>query len=487
MPNEVELKFDIDPEGAARVREAGALAAVPLEAREHDTLYFDTPDGALRGAGYSLRVRKSGERCVQTIKRKNGGSVGLFVRKEWESEVADFDIDRGALKATALKRLLAKRDTKALSPIVRTRFCRTRWIIERGATRIEVALDEGRVSSGDREAPICELEMELIEGKPGTLFRLAEEIGLGVPLRLGVLSKGDRGHALATGHLGLPAKAEKLKLSPRLDLGESFRAVANACLRHFRLNEIALLAGHDGEALHQARVALRRLRTALSLFRPVVEGKAYQSLRRELRWFAGQFGEARNLDVLVSARGDAASRDLLVRRDAAHAHVRAVLRSDRVRALMLRLVVWIEGGSWRYRPRAKGPVLPFAEAKLDRLWGKVERRGLRLAALDAEERHRLRIDVKKLRYSAEFLAGIHSAKPLFRRRDGFLNALRAIQDRLGELNDRRLDPATGAPMGDPQRDGLDEKLLKAAEQAFARASAAARYWRIGATARGDNP
>ncbi|WP_114954507.1 CHAD domain-containing protein [Sphingosinicella terrae] len=470
MPHEVELKFDLDADGPALVGAAGALATTPTDVREHETVYFDTPDRRLHKAGYSLRVRRSGERCIQTIKRRNGGSVGLFVRDEWESEVSGFDIARADLAAGALKDVLSRAETASLVPLVTTRFRRTRWLIERGSGRIEVALDEGEVGCAADRAPIRELELELLEGKPGTLFRLAEEIGTAVPLRLGVLSKGERGYALADGRLGIAAKSEPVRLADGMELGEAFRLVASSCLRHFRLNEIALMGGGDGEAVHQARVAMRRLRTALSLFRPMLVGNDFQHLRRELRWATRQLGEARDLDVLVGRQGASTAQELLDARDEAHDQLRAVLRGARARALMLRLALWIEGGAWRYRKRSGGALAPFATAQLDRLWNKVQRRGARLAEIGDEARHRLRIDVKKLRYSAEFLSGLHGSKPAGRRRDSFLAALRDLQESLGDLNDLRVFGAV-----ETEAEATAAALTDSAK-AFDRAARSAGYW-----------
>ena len=475
MPSEVELKFDLDPDGPALIGTAGALATEPVDVRDHETVYFDTPDRTLYKAGYSLRVRRSGERCIQTIKRKNGGSVGLFVRDEWEREVPGFDIVRAELKTTALKRILAGGGADALVPLIRTRFQRTRWLVERGHGRIEVALDEGEVACAQRRAPIRELELELLEGKPGTLFRLAKEIAAAVPLRLGVLSKGERGYALADGLLGGAAKAEPIRVKPGMELGPAFRLIASSCLRHFRLNELALMAGADGEAIHQARVALRRLRSAMTLFRPALAGNDFRHLGRELRWLTRQLGEARNLDVMAAREGEAATAALLAARDAAHDHVRSTLRAPRARTLLLQLALWIEGGAWRFRKRASAPLPPFAGEQLDRLWAKVQRRGSRLAEIDEDARHQLRIDVKKLRYSAEFLSGLHARKPVSRQRDAFLAAIRALQERLGELNDRRL----GAPeRGDGRAsEAAEAREIRASAKAFERAVGAAGYWR----------
>jgi triphosphatase len=479
VSDEVELKFDVEPAAVARIRATPVLAAAAARVEASQSLYFDTPDGALRKAGVSLRVRRSGGRIVQTAKRKKGSAAGLFVRQEWEAELARFALDLDAFALGPVRRLLGKVERDALKPVVRTRFTRSSWQIDHEGSRIEVVLDEGVVTAGRRQAALIELELELKRGKPAALFDLAEQIGRAAPLRLGTMSKSERGYALREGRLGGAAKAEPVALDPAAGEAAAFRAVVHACLRHFRRNEIALLAAPDPEALHQARVALRRLRSALSLFRPTVRGKDYQHLREELRWFAGQFGEARNLDVLLAGHSlpDHATlrRALAAERDKAYARVMAALAGARGRALMLRLALWLELGRWRLKPRAGRPVHDLARSQLDRQWRKVRRRGAGLAALDADAEHQLRIDIKKLRYAAEFLAPLY---PDGRGRR-FIAALRSLQEQLGVANDARVARAATARLAP----GLEASLprppaaaARAAGSAFRRASSAAGYW-----------
>ena len=489
MAHEVELKFDVEPGAAAVVRAAPALAAATAATRPLETIYFDTRDGRLRQAGFSLRVRRSGERHVQTVKRRQGKAAGLFVRQEWESEVAGLELDPNALRKTALKKLLETIPAEALVPLIRCRFRRTSWLIEHKNSRIEVVLDEGRIESGRARAPLLELELELLAGKPRRLFELAEELGKAAPLRLGVLSKAERGYALAARQLGRCARAEPVPLAPPCAEGDAFRIVAYACLRHYRLNEIALLAGRDAEALHQARIALRRFRSALSLFRTTVRGREYQKLRDEIGWLAGQFGEARDLDVMIAAEPGSSPDDLLhgrlsKARARAYDKVEAALNSERARALMLRLALWIELGPWRFRERSQRDMGSLAADQLERQWRKVRRHGARIADAKGQERHRLRLDIKRLRYSAEFLAGLHGKRPQAIRRDRFIAALKDLQDRLGELNDaeaaektkQKIAPGLRGSADRIHRRAMAAETVAAAHEALDRAAATAGYW-----------
>ena len=474
MSHEVELKFDLAPGDVERLRACPSLAAEPPRTTRYETRYFDTRDGALRGAGLSLRIRRADGRFVQTVKRKRGSAAGLFVRQEWDRPVAGFGLDRGALKSTPLKRLLGGLKPKTLVSQVRTRFSRSSWVVERRGSRIEVVLDEGVVASGKAEARLCEIELELVEGKPRALFALAEEIGAAVPLRLGVLSKQERGFALGEERLGRAAKAEPIALAVPLTEAGAFSAVAHACLRHYRLNEIVLLGGPDADALHQARIALRRLRSALSLFRPTVRGKDLHMLRDELGWLAGQFGDARNLDVLLAGdpelAGDASLRKA---RDKAYERVAAALRAERTLRLLLRLAWWIESGPWRYRERAAGDASALAAHQLERQWRKIRREASHMARADADERHKLRLAVKKLRYSAEFFAGLYGKRAKAAARDRFIAALKDLQDRLGDLADAE---AAEAITKRPRRPGLADDGMAAAQDALHRATVTAGYW-----------
>lgn len=501
MALEVELKFDVEPGHEALLRAVPALAGACATAA-HESLYFDTKDGALRRAGFSLRVRRTGRRCVQTIKRKRGSVAGFFVRQEWEADVPGFALEPTLLKSSALKRLVESMPPDLLVPLIRSDFRRTAWQVRHRGSLIEVVFDEGRVKSGRAEAPISELELELKEGKPRALFELAEEIGRTVPLRLGALSKAERGYALAERALGRAAKAEPIALAPPLTEGEAFRAIAHACLRHYRLNEAVLLApspartgtgdtgaNRDADALHQARIALRRMRSALSLFRATVRGKDYPHIRDELGWLAGQFGDARNLDVLLAGQAGGHEDDLLMSRlikarAKAYDRVEAALKSERVRALMLRLALWIEIGPWRFRDRAAHDLAPLAAHQLDRQWRRIRRRSHKLGKLDPQTRHSLRLDVKKLRYTAEFLAGLSAKKPKSAQRDRFIAALRDLQERLGDLNDEEAAEAMTAKLAPGLRGSADRirrrafagEGIAAAEEALVRAAAAAGYW-----------
>jgi CHAD domain-containing protein len=227
-----------------------------------------------------------------------------------------------------------------------------------------------------------------------------------------------------------------------MSITEAFQVIAFACLRHFRSNEPRVAAARDVDALHQSRVALRRLRSAFSLFKPILARPAAERFREELRALSNTLGEARNLDVLLRRRSEALAPDarqrLVEERTRAYDRVIEELRSPQVRTMMLDLVEWValaafighgEGG----RSDAEAPLRPFADHVLRRFWKKLKRGGSDLPDLDDGARHELRISAKKLRYAAEFFAALYDKRA--ERRDEFVARLQELQEDLGELND----------------------------------------------------
>ncbi|HEX8193841.1 MAG TPA: CHAD domain-containing protein [Allosphingosinicella sp.] len=493
MAREIELKFEAAPGARNLILDTGVLDGAKARRTRQETIYFDTKSGSVRRRGFSLRIRRSGKKWVQTVKHRTDSPAGLFSRDEWEVEVRGPELDFDAVDKTPLGRFLTPSLRKKLRPFVRTSFERTTWRLSRGASRIDVTLDEGEVAAGGSEMPIVELELELGRGDRDALFELAEQVGRVVPLRLGVLSKAERGFGIADGRFDKAAKAEPVRLTGDMKVCDAFAAAAHSCLRHFRLNEPLVLARRDAPALHQARVAVRRLRSALSLFRPVISDWEYERMREDLRWLAGALGEARNLDVLLARlpsrkvrRGSAAKIERA--REAAYDKVLEVLDSARSRRLMLDLIRWFETGGWRARRRATKPLEGFAAEQLARRWTRVLKRSSDLAGEDAETLHRLRLDIKKLRYSAEFLSGVWADRAGQAKAKAFIDALADLQDRLGELNDaetardlvgglglgaRAQVALTGGTDGDAS---TSEATLAAAIDARRRLVEAAGYW-----------
>ncbi len=497
-PREVELKLECGgPDLTTLTGHPLLQEVVEVESDLLLSRYFDTPERALEKAGLTLRVRAEGGRYIQTVKA-GAGQIGLFDRAEWESVVAGDQPDPAAWAGTAAEPVLAD-SAQTLEPLFTTLIARRVHPVEFGGSRILVTLDEGRIESAAGDTGLCELELELERGEVADLFGLAQALAETAPLRLGILSKSARGFALLDGAKPSPSKAEPVSLSPEADAGAVFRSVARACLRHLRLNETAFLEGpRNPSALHQMRVALRRLRSALSLFAPLFEDDPKAAaLGDEIKRVTEPFGTARNLDVFLHDtlpvlaghnEGDAALKGIeekaLAAREQAYSAVQAILESPQWRGLLLDVAGWVEAGAWSGQDAARQDGRHFAAGILDGARRRLKKRGRGLRHLDAHTRHRARISAKKLRYGAEFFADLFPKPKAQKRQKAFGDALSDLQDHLGALND--IETARTLPLDVAEGEGptmpeMDEKrvadLLDKAANARADLLDVKPFWR----------
>ena len=445
---EIELKLEIDPDCADPASLLSLLAGEPAASETLVSHYFDTPGLDLLSAGFAVRIRHIGRRRVQTIKAEGTAAAGLFVRPEWEQPVKG-NRPRFEAGASPLPELFAPALLDAVTLQFSTRFTRARWNLERDGARIELALDEGRIVRDDHAEPLREIEIELKSGPTATLFALAHMIAEQMPVRIGVQSKSERGFALVRAP-ALAPRRQPVSLDPAARPADAFVTIAQSCIRHYRLNEALVLRAGDRAGVHQARVALRQLRTAFRLFAPILgddaEGKR---LRTALGALAADYGAVRNLDVLLVRFRGKPRRTL----DAARADALAVLldrlAASETRTLFLDLSAWLALGTWRQTQpeEARTDTRDFAAHALERARKRLKRRGKSLSRLPAKERHRARIEAKRLRYAAEFFQSLYRGRKARRRMETFRTALASLQDLLGELNDREMAPQVLARYG----------------------------------------
>ncbi len=459
VAREIELKLAVDPADLERLATSPVLVSRllgPARRRRLVSVYFDTPDGRLRTAGYALRVRRIGGRRVQTLKGPSRGLGATADRLEIELPVATDTPDLAAFPAEVLAAVPGLGPSSALVPIFTTRCERTElraaWPApDREEAVVVAALDRGAIEAGDRAEPIAELELELERGSRRALAELVAELRAVAPLAVEPRDKATRGFALALGIAPPPHKAPRLALPAAATVADAFRTIGLSAFGHALANLAPAADGRDPEGVHQLRVALRRLRSALSLFRPLLPSADRDRLNGELRHLLGELGPARDLDVLESellaplAEIEALAPELETLRGLLAEHrpelyerVRRAVGARRTAELFVDLLVWFElerfrGESATAEAQAAwdGPLQPFARERLERRWRKVKKLGRRFDALDARGRHELRIAVKKLRYAIDFLGSVWGRSESRR----YASQLAELQDRLGHLND----------------------------------------------------
>jgi CHAD domain-containing protein len=229
----------------------------------------------------------------------------------------------------------------------------------------------------------------------------------------------------------------------------AFQEICQTCLHDFHLNLPGLEKSDSVEAFHQGRIAIRRLRAAMALFKPMVCDIAYRRLRDELKWLAGLFGAVRDMDVLRANLLPPAPKDQVnpragefvgaceAKRLRAHQAVVEALDGERARTLQLDLAVWIENGRWQRQSSgiAEDPVPRYAGARLRKRCGKLVKQGAALANLASGARHQIRIEAKKLRYMAEFFGDVPGVAKDHKRLKELIKCCEKLQTALGAIRD----------------------------------------------------
>ena len=451
---EIELKLALPGADAAVV--AQRLSRSPLLGRRKPTrqtlrnVYYDTPDQRLRQQRVALRTREVGSsgatQWLQTLKMAGVSDSALSQRGEWESPVPDSSLSRKALKATPWATLDPDGTVfKALAPAFSTDFERTLWTVRRrNGSVIEVALDQGEVIAGDQRAPIFELELELKAGPPEALFELAQELAQSVALLPASQSKAQRGFALAQGTLDAPLKAQPVQLRPRLSVADASGPLLREMFNQFTGNLIALGHSDDPELAHQARVGWRRFKSSLRLCSLALPSDALFP-EDALQPLLDCLGALRDLDVarldtlppLADAFvvGDAGRADAwramtvslheatLLQRKA----VRYALQNPGVGACLLRITEWLSGLA--DHAASDQSLKPWARQRIQRLHRRLKRE--RQHATTPEQRHRIRLLAKRLRY------GVEAMQPLLPKQKAkqWLRQAVALQEQLGVTRD----------------------------------------------------
>lgn len=448
MSQEIELKLALPSSALAALRRHPLVMASPKTGRAEtlDNTYYDTPALTLKGRRIAIRTRRQGRKWLQTVKCAAVSTGGLSVRPEWEDPYGG-SFDFSTIDVPEVARLLRKHQADLVA-VFTTRFRReTRLYSPREGVRILMMLDTGEISIGDAgttKTPICELELELVDGSALDLLELACALGRDLPLTPSDISKAERGFRLFLDEPVTPARAEPKVLTADLGVLDAFRELAFSCLRQWQANAAAIADGHDGpEFIHQLRVALRRLRSLLRCFAPALPPDFRDDWNARLRDNADLVGEARDLDVLydellapvvadelADERTDV--RGLLAVADEARETARRRSLQQLHASAQGLLILEFTTALHRLQSGGEATNLPrFARAQLDRLRRRARRRFEASSDLVPTHLHALRIAMKHLRYGTEFFAPLLSRKKVAR----YLDRLAETQTLLGYLHD----------------------------------------------------
>jgi len=457
MAMEVELKLRLPSAQVRRLRNHPVLSETEPQKFRLSTTYYDTPEFDLRQRGVALRLRRKGRAAwLMTVKGDDSGAGGLAQRREWEAPTQPGQFDFSIVTDQGLREFLELRQSQ-LQPSFSTDFTRTAWTLERPGAVIELALDRGKINtlavhSGSAPASeaLCEVELELVKGESSdALFETALELSANLDFHPEILSKAERGYILTDGVLAEPVKAIASPVIKGMLPVEAFRSIALSCLVQLQRNEAGAIFGNNPEYVHQARVAILRLRSAFNLFSPVLAPAFVSNFSPRWRALAGGLGSAWDWDVFLSDTlvplevafpEDADLAVLRAKGEISRAEAQTSAGTVLTQKVYSQLLLAFSAALFRVgRPTIESTdqlsglnLRKFARRRLQKRAEMIEELVREHGKMNAERRHELRIAFKKLQYALEFFTPILPCKRL----TAYQAPLTAIQDLLGTLNDQ---------------------------------------------------
>ena len=456
ISREVEAKVEVrDAKHARRLLAAlGIAASLPgIDEPAHDT-YFDTESHALLSAGYGYRVRRLPRGGAEATLKSLGTAdpTGVTSREEMTAPIPHGRPTPGLLPEGALKGNLETIVGDApLGVLAKVTGRRRRYdLAPVPGLRVVVTHDRVRLAAGDRARTEQEIEIELVEGP-----EIAFSAWVGPALRR-ARARASRGskleRALRIGRVPVPTPGRIA--AARLGLGPATRPEApasEALARTLGVLATAMARAMDAarhgsvEGIHDLRTTSRRLRALLEAHEPEIAKGDRKRLKGALRSLRRAAGPARDVDVLREQLGAAevpeSERPGLADLQAAATIRRGVARKKLNAALLTPELQGLCDAVASVATKVRAiPSPPYAIAGASRLPAALEGAlaghaafGGQPAAAEPETLHAWRIAVKRARYAAEAFAPAFG-NPAAR----FAEALRALQDDLGHIQDARM-------------------------------------------------
>jgi len=451
LPVEIELKFLVPPEKRSALLEA--LRSDGIQSRRLRAVYYDTKDGELAGLGLTIRLRKEGHCWVQTAKMRTSDPLirlehNVDVPTPPHQEIPALNLARhdGTAVGAAISKALQNLPSQQRKMILIDRFhinvvrqTRTEYL---GDSKVEMAFDTGIIRCGERFIPVCELEMELKSGAIENLFLLAEVWAIRTGLQIYTPSKAARGEYLIAERKGAaPCKAENPKIGRNEGKTRFLVLTLQSCLMQIMGNVSEVSVGEENEEfIHQLRVGLRRIRTAL----------------RELSKFSA------NINPTWEPAFSQVFHDLGTHRDIAAVlpkvleamHVCGIdygwkapskldsgtpqmtVNAVEFQRAMLSVLAYcnITLRDEEHKKHTHGALKKEIERLLDKLHMRIAIDAKHFSTLTIARRHDLRKRLKRLRYLSEFAGSLFDSGRVKR----YLNDWRKAQDALGTYNDYRI-------------------------------------------------
>ena len=459
MTRLLSLRLSIAPEQCASLRRHPLFRQADAACRSQETLiYYDTPVAALAERGVRLALRRQGGGWVQIVTTRPAKWPGMMELRMWQSPYMnrfEFDsIDDPAVRDWLSRPKLIRR----LRPVSECSFRRSAWTLQPGAdVRLRAKLDRGWIVAAGRREELSELMLEIESGAVTDLYDLALALAARTPLFPEALSRPERGQRLYANQPRKPVKAGAVQLDSDVQPVAAFRLIALDCLAQMHANFEGATGTGDPEYVHQMRVATRRLRAAMRMFKPVLPVTFVDVAIPPLHELMAVLGRTRDLDVLLAEivvpvadalPGEPRLSNLLAvvterLYQARRGAVAFLGRPDYARlhltaGRLLNAPPFLDAPEFAAQVPGEAvsgsqanTLAAFAERRLRRLLKSTRAFAAQARHDDPATLHALRICIKRLRYGIEFFGDLAPGRSGSR----IVKRLATLQEELGQLND----------------------------------------------------
>ena len=414
-------------------------------ARKQDLTYFDTFDARLHADGMTL-AHGGGELRLESLDGTALHTVPAKSAPAFADSLGDGALRDALAPAASIRRLLplvtVSREIHPLRVLDSDDKTVVRLQLEQVRARPPRAAREQGASlpAVVRVLPVKGYERELtnvieaLQQAPEFACERIDEVVAAVAAAGGRLVEN-------------PCKLEP-EVDPSVPAADAMRRIHRRLFEIMRLNEDGVRAATDSEFLHDYRVTVRRIRSALNQVKGVFAADDVARFATEFKWLAAATGPARDADVFLLKLPDYRAtlpektrRDLdplevflKKRQRSAYRTLGKVLASERYAQLLADWDAFLSQSSEspETAPNALRPLGAVASERIARIARRVLKRGSAIHDdTPAEALHALRLQCKKLRYLLDLFAGLYDPDAIA----GLLRDLKKLQDNLGDFND----------------------------------------------------
>jgi triphosphatase len=420
-------------------------SALP-RAQRIEEVYLDTPDGALLANSIRYCVTSRRDRFFARIDSTSNEQLA----EAPEFEVSGLDVDLAQFPDAVSQTLRDAIGEARLEPDFNVSLKRRGRSVVVDKMTVHCSWNVGQIRSSGLDEKISELSLTLLRGDPGSFYdwvaALLQKFDLHIEMRTGY----ERGVVISGRRIPVARRGQTPTVTSKVTVDELIVAVLAECLQHLAENWKLFASLNSPDSIHQMRVTLRRLRTALAIFNRSFPNDAFSVYREEAKNIATALGRAREIDVFrvdlengpMSYLGQDASFDALLAAMEAERHValkaaHEILFARQTSVFFAQMNAFVARRGWRSSLGTSElsllvePASIYAAEVLDRLDGRALKRGRKLMRLAPEERHALRITLKNLRYAAEFFGSMFDADEMKK----YVRIVARLQDSLGAYND----------------------------------------------------